>query len=403
MGAAAARQAVHLDDDGETGHIEHLSFRSRTLHRQLAGIDEEQRPLIVLDALDIGAEVLARAGRHGDLEQLTGAVERLDEESRRIVTATTEHVERTVEKNVLEMTASIQGENGPLAVLLQRFDPKVDGNVIDVFRDLVTATATKVTKQAVKDLAESTQDTMERLAKSMATLDKVAAAEEARLAEAQRGTAKGLDHEHDTESLLGELVAVAGDSLDDVSTVAGLDGNKKGDKTITPRGGCTIVTEEKCTARISESKARGLLDESMANRGASLGMLIVEDESKVPGNQPFHFIDDDKVVVVADRLALRLVYALFRAKAIELAKVACEADDAAVTEAVDTIRLLIEDIKRTIDRFRLLRTEHTKAAKAIGQASRYVDDISENLVDNVAEIMAVIDGLATDHEGQVAA
>ena len=23
-------------------------------------------------------------------------------------------------------------------------------------------------------------------------------------------------------------------------------------------------------------------------------MLIVEDESKVPGNQPFHFIDDDK-------------------------------------------------------------------------------------------------------------
>ena len=395
--------SVSLADDGETGHIDHLAFRSRALHRQLAGVDDEQRSLVLLDALDIGAEVLARAGRHGDLEQLAGAVEQLDKESRRIVAATTEHVERTVEKTVVDITASIQGDNGPLATLLRRFDPKVDGNVIDSFRDLVTATATKATKQAVKDLAESTQETMERLTKSMAILDKVAAVEEARLAEAQRGTAKGLDHEYDTESLLGELVAVAGDSLDDVSTVTGLQGTQKGDKTITPRGGCTIVTEEKCTARMSESKARTLLEESMANRGAELAMLIVEDESKVPGNQPFHFIDDDKVVVVADRLALRLVYALFRAKAIELAKVACNADDAAITAAVDTIRQLVDDIKRTIERFRLLRTEHTKAARAIGQASRYVDETAETIAVNVAEIMVVIDALVTDDDGQVAA
>jgi len=388
--------SVSLADDAETGYIEHLTFRSRALYRQLAGLDDEQRPLAVLDALDIGAEVLARAGHQGDLEQLAGAVERLDEETRRIVAATTEQVERTIEKMVVEMTATIQGENGPLTAVLQRFDPAVDGNVIDIFRDLVATTAIKATKQAVKDLAESTQETMDRLAKSMAVLDKVAAVEEARLAEAQRGTAKGLHHEYDTESLLGDLVAVAGDSLDDVSTVVGLQGTKKGDKTITPKGGCSIVTEEKCTARISESRARSLLDESMANRDARLGMLIVEDESKVPGNQPFHFIDDDKVVVVADRLALRLVYSLFRAKAIELAKVACAADDAAVKEAVDTIRQLVEDIKRTIERFRLLRTEHTKATKAIGQASRYLDETAETIADDVAEIMVVIDALATN-------
>ena len=163
-----------------------------------------------------------------------------------------------------------------------------------------------------------------------------------------------------------------------------------------------IVTEEKCTARISESKARTLLEESMANRGARLAMLIVEDESKVPGNQPFHFIDDDKVVVVADRLALRLVYSLFRAKAIELAKVTCGADDASITEAVDTIRQLVEDIRRSIERFRLLRTEHTKATKAIGQASRYVDETAEALTEDVADIMAVIDALVID-SGQVAA
>jgi hypothetical protein len=387
---------VTLADDGETGNIHYLTFRNRTLHRRLATAEESQRASIVLDALDIGAEVLARAGQHGDLDNLGQAVERLDQESKRIVAATVDHVDRTIEKIITEMAATIQGEDGPLATLLEKFDPGVDGNVIDLFRDLVASTATKATKQAVKDMAEASQDTMERLTKSLALLEKVAAAEQARLAEAANGTAKGLDHERDTESLLGELVAVGGDGLDDVSTVPGLLGTKKGDKRITPRGGCAIVTEEKCTVRLSESKARTLLEEAMANRDASLGMLIVEDATKVPGNQPFHFIDDDKVVVVAERLALRMVYALFRVKAIELAKVSCTADGGVIDEAVQTIRQLAEDIKRALERFRLLKTEHTKATKAIGQASKYADEAAETIADGVDEIMAVIDTLLAE-------
>jgi len=394
--------SVSLVDDGETGHIHELTFRNRSLHRRLASTADDLRASVVLDALDVGAEVLARASQHGDLENLGKAVDRLDQESKRIVAATVEHVDRTIEKTIAEMSSTIQGEDGPLAAVLERFNPSADGNVIDIFRDLVATTATKATKQAVKDLAEATHDTMERLTKSMVLLERVAAVEQARLAEAQKGTAKGLDHERDTESLLGELVSVAGDSLDDVSTVPGVLGSKKGDKTVTPRGGCIIVTEEKCTVRLSESKARVLLDEAMANRGARLGMLIVEDAGKVPGNQPFHFIDDDKVVVVADRLALRLVYALFRVKAIELARVACSADDAVMAAAMTTIRHLTDEIRRALDRFRLLRTEHTKAAKAIGQAGRYVDEAAETIADGVAEIMSVIDNLLAE-TGELAA
>lgn len=393
---------VSLVDDGETGHIHGLTFHNRSLHRRLAAVEEAHREGVILDALDVGAEVLARASQHGDLDNLGKAVERLDQESKRIIAATVEHVDRTIEKTITEMGAAIQGENGPLATVLGRFDPGTDGNVIDLFRDLVTSTATKATKQAVKDLAEATHDTMERLTKSMVLLEKVAAVEHARLAEAAKGTAKGMDHERDIESLLGELVSVAGDSLDDVSTVPGLLGSKKGDKTITPRGGCTIVTEDKCTVRLSESKARALLDEAMANRGARLAMLIVEDPAKVPGNQPFHFIDDDKVVVVADRLALRLVYALFRVKAIELAKGACTGDDELMAEAMVTIRHLADDIKRALERFRLLRMEHTKAAKAIGQAGRYVDEAAETIADGVGGIMAIIDSLIAE-AGEIAA
>jgi hypothetical protein len=351
-----------------------------------------------LDVLDVGSEVLCRADRHGDLEALTKAIERLDQEAKQIVKSTTQTVEQCVSKAVAEMTAAIQGDDGPLIPVLERFDPSVEGNVIDLFRELVGTATSKATKLAVEEIAESTRESMDSLTKSLSALEKVAAVEEARLAEAQRGTAKGIDHERDAESLLGALVGIGGDSLDDVSTVTGIDGSKKGDKTITPRGGCTIVTEEKCTTRMSEAKIRALLDEAMSNRGAELGMLIVDDESKVPGNQPYHLIDDDKVVVVAEPLPLRMVYTLFRAKAIERARAIRAVDEVQVEKSLATIGQIVEDIKRALERFRLLRTEHTKAARAISQAGRYVDETEEAIADGVAEIMAVINEMMEDEE-----
>ncbi len=262
------------------GCIEHLTFRCRTLHRQLASVDEAQRPTVVRDALDIGAEVLIRVDRHGDLEQLGQAVERLDTESRRIVAATTEQVERTVERTISDMTATINGDAGPFTAMLERFNPAIDGNVIDVFRDLVATTATKVTKQAVKELAEATQDTMDRLVKSMAILDKVAAAEEARFIEAKRGTAKGLEHEYDTETLLGELVASPATASTTSQPSWVCSEPRRATRQSRLEADASSSREEKCTTRLSESKARTLLNDSMANRGALLGMLIVEDESE---------------------------------------------------------------------------------------------------------------------------
>jgi len=394
---------IRLHEDGEGGCIERIDFRDRTLHRLLAAVDPEQRHLVIADVLAQGAELLARAGRHGDLEQFAQAVERLDGESSRIVTAATQRFEHIVERSLDGMAAALQGDESPLAPMLKRFDPAVQGNVIDFFRDTISVTAARATKAAVKELSEATAETMEKLARSVATLDKVAAAEQARLQEAARGTAKGLEHEDVIESLLGELVAAGGDGLDDVSTVMGLTGSKKGDKVITPRGGRSIVTEEKCTKRLSESAARALLDESMRNRGADLAMLIVEDESKVPGNQPFHFIDDDKVVVVADRATLRLVYAFFRVKAIELAATVYRANDDVVAEAAGAIHRFVVDIKDSLDRFKLLRTEHTKAAKAIGQAQGYVDQMADSIADGVAGIMSAVDGLVDTDLDQAAA
>ena len=160
--ASTTEQVVTLNGDGETGYIHDLTFRSRTLHRQLANVDESQRTAVPLDALDVGAEVLERAGRQGGFKDLSHAVERLDEEAKRIIAKATEQVDRSIEKSIVELGENLQGENGPFAAVLDRFDLTADDNVNDLFRDLVAATAAKATKQAVKDLTEATSPDLSR-------------------------------------------------------------------------------------------------------------------------------------------------------------------------------------------------------------------------------------------------
>ncbi len=383
-----------------SGEITSLAFSNRTLHRVLSETQPEERTGVARDALELGGEVLARMNHHGDLDQVAEAVDRLGEEGRRIIDTTVKAADRVVEDTVTKLTAALADKDGPLEGILGHFDPSVDGNVIDRFRDLIASGIAKATKHAVGELTEATQEQVDSLTKSLAVLEKVAAIEEARLDEARKGTAKGLDHERDVEALLGELVAVAGDGLDDVSLVPGIAGTKKGDKVITPRGGAAIVTEEKCTKPVTEAKARQLLTEAMDNRGTSLGMLIVDDESKVPGKQPYHLIDDDKVVVAADPVTLRLVYCLMRAKAIEVAQAARAIDDHAAVEALKEIRYHIDGICRALDRFKLVRTEHTKATKAIQQAASYVEEMASSLGNDVADISALIDAAVSEDDAE---
>jgi hypothetical protein len=389
---------VHLEDDGTSGEIHRLKFHNRTLHRVLSEAPDDERPGIARDALEIGGEVVARLSHHGDLDQVAGAIDRLDAEGKRIIDTTITAAGKVVGDTVSKLTEQLAAEDGPLAGLFDQFDPAVEGNVIEAFRDLVGSTIAKATKQAVTELTESTKEQVESLTTSLGVLEKVAAIEEARLEEAKRGTAKGRDHELDVELLLGDLVAVTGDGLDDVSNETGLDGTKKGDKVIRPRGGVAIVTEEKCTKPVTEAKARILLNEAMRNRGAALGMLIVDDETKVPGNQPYHLIDDDMVVVAADPITLRLVYCLMRSKAIEAAQAVRAVDDHAAVEALGAIRGHIDDIARALDRFKLIRTEHTKATKAIAQAAGYVDDLGAVITVDVTEITLLIKEVVGDDQ-----
>ncbi len=71
--------------------------------------EEHHRSAVVLDTLDIGAEVLAKVAGESDLAELAGAVEHLDKEAKRIVDSTADAVEQSVVKVVAEMTAKNAG------------------------------------------------------------------------------------------------------------------------------------------------------------------------------------------------------------------------------------------------------------------------------------------------------
>jgi hypothetical protein len=388
---------VRIHDDGETIDIA-LSVRDRSLHRLVtAAGDNRGAAVVVEDALHLGAEMLSRVGQHGDLQNFAKAVERIDKESQRIVETTEQQITEVIGTAAESMLEQLTMNDGPLAGLLERFDTTAEGNVIDQIHSALAEAMVGATSRAVRELGAQTHELIQQLTKTIGELDRVAAAEAARADEAAVGTRKGIAHELDVEQLLGELIGAAGDSLDDVSTVVGVAGTKKGDKTITPRGGCMIVTEEKCTQRLSESKIRELLAAAMANRAAELGMLIVEDESKVPGRQPFHFIDDDKVVVVAERSALRVVYLYLRVRSLEIERRRQVSSDD-TDELLEEIARAADRLVRGLKQFKTLRTEHTKAATAIRQAERFTDDIAEGLEAEVRIISELADRLSNDDQ-----
>ncbi len=314
----------------------------------------------------------------------------MDGQSKHIVENMTESAKSVVTDTVESLTAKLSSGDGPLAPILERFDLERDNNIIDMFRRLVSITITDATDKAVKKLAESTVEDISKLHNSIGALDRVAAAEAARLGESERGTAKGREHERDVESLLGEILIVTQDSMEDKSEKYGLSGSKVGDKLITVSSGkmtSYIVTEDKKTAKkYTEEAARRLLNEAMSNRGANVGMLVVDDQSKVPGDQIYWLIDNDKVVVVAETFALRLVYPLMRARSLEIAQANLTVDDDAAKEKLRAICSSVDGIKQAVAEFRKLKSAHTKAQGGLNAAIESAKSIEDQLLGRVNAI-----------------
>jgi hypothetical protein len=195
-----------------------------------------------------------------------------------------------------------------------------------------------------------------------------------RVAEAEEaGTRKGFTFEERVHAAIERIAAVRGDVASHTGGEAAEGGGKKGD-TLVEVGGCDgpaqgrIVFEAK-DKKLSKRDAWDELNDGMAARAASFGVLVVAGEARIPaGREQLTEYEGNKLIVAVDRdepagLALEVAYRLAAARVAmsrdrELTVDAAAVRDAA-EEAISTlkqaqaIRSTLTSIKTSSDKARV--------------------------------------------------
>ncbi len=152
-----------------------------------------------------------------------------------------------------------------------------------------------------------------------------------RVAEAEEaGTRKGFSFEERVFEAIERIASVRNDSATHTGGEGAEGGGKKGDVLVelgAAQGPSTgrVVFECKDSGRLSKNQAWGQLNEAMAARAASFGVLVVAGEDKIPsGREQLHEYEGNKLIVAVDRdepdaLALAVAYRLAAAR-VTLAK-----------------------------------------------------------------------------------
>jgi hypothetical protein len=168
-------------------------------------------------------------------------------------------------------------------------------------------------QQRIADLTERFSAHLER-----------AAGEEAVAAAEQAGTRKGFTFEERVHAAIEEIAAARGDCATHTGTEGAEGGGKKGD-TLVELGAATgpsagrIVFEAK-DKKLSKNQAWAELNEAMAARAASFGVLVVAGEDRIPsGREQLHEYEGNKMIVAVDReepesLGLSIAYRLAAAR-----------------------------------------------------------------------------------------
>ncbi len=213
----------------------------------------------------------------------------------------------------------------------------------------------------VRDLTERVSVQLERSEGD----ERVAEAEEA-------GTRKGFTFEERVNAAIERIAGTRGDSAAHTGAEGAEGGGKKGDVLVElgaadgPSNG-RIVFEVK-DRKLSKNVAWSELNEAMAARAASFGVLVVAGEEQVPaGREQLHEYEGNKLIVAVDReepesLALAVAYRLAAARVsmardreltVDAAEVRAVAEEAvSCLKQAQAIRTALTGIKTSSDKAR---------------------------------------------------
>jgi hypothetical protein len=230
--------------------------------------------------------------------------------------------------------------------------------------ELLRESHTKESRAMHGQVAELRKEIVRMLEREDAD-DRVAEAEEA-------GTRKGFTFEDRVDAALERIAAARGDCATHTGGESAEGGGRKGD-TLVELGAADgpaqgrIVFESK-DKRLSKNEAWRELNEAMAARAASFGVLVVAGEDRVPaGREPLQEYEGNKLIVAVDRdepdgLGLDLAYRLAVARvsmardrdlSVDPAEVRSVAEEAlSCLKQAQAIRSALTGIKTSSDRAR---------------------------------------------------
>ena len=385
--------------------------------RQEAGEDPAKT---VRDAVEIGARVLEReqAGAHADfvkaeferaareldaafVDRARTVADRLDAKVDEVFGPEHGHLTRALARHFGD-ESSVAVQNRVRALLTEvgvqlrddlrrQFSSDGDGNPLAGFQRASLAVIRQTSDQQAQSL-RAMGDKLEAMKVELAELR----AEREKLAEIaavqDKGTAKGRSYEEEVAEAVDALALPLGDDAEAVGDLK--EATRKAGDVVVAIGAChgpargRIVFEAK-NARLTRPKALEQLDVAKRERNADYAVLVVPSEDHVPAKMhPLREYNGDKLIVTYDPddgapLALRVAYALARAR-ILMARAGGEGvDAAAVADTVDRALAAFDDVRR-------VRQQLTGAKTQIDKASDIVGAMAERVRRHLEEIGALV-------------
>jgi hypothetical protein len=365
----------------------------------------------VRDAIEIGARVLEREdtgaevdyvkaefGKHaGDLaERLVKSIDAgndlLAEEIAKSFGVDRQGTVQTQIKEMLDRAGEAQRET-----LSRQFSATDGSNPLHDFKESVVRALKDADARQEKESVENRRR-MEGLTKEIVELKerdeanrRVADAEEA-------GTRKGLDFEGRVDAAIGRIASARGDSASHTGGELAEGGGKKGDTVVElgaaegPSAG-RMVFEAK-DKDLSQNAAWKELDQGMAARAASFGVLVVAGEDRVPARcEQLTEYQGNKLIVVVDRdepsgLALEVAYRLAAARVLMARDGDLEVDAAAVRDAAEEAVSTLKQAQAIRSNLTAVKTSSDKARDGLDllvEAVRAKLERIESLVGDATE------------------
>jgi hypothetical protein len=218
---------------------------------------------------------------------------------------------------------------------------------------------------------------------------------DARVAEAEAaGTRKGRTFEERVHAAVERVAGLRGDCASHTGGEGAEGGGKKGDTLVelgAAEGPSTgrILFESKDAQRLSKNEAWAYLNEGMARRAATFGVLVVAGEDQVPaGREPLTEYEGNKLIVAVDRdqpdgLALELAYRL------AVARVALARDRDLHVDAV-AVRDTAAEAVTLLKQAQAIRSTLTGIKTSSDKARSGLDAMVASLEEKLARIDALV-------------